>query len=148
MITIKLEGYEQVKEMLQDFPKATERNIIRRALMKAGEPILNDAKAHAPVLSGKLQASFAEGTKLSRWQRKLHRKVNEVEIFVGAGALVQAITQEFGTINHPPHPFMRPAWDANSGRALTIFRNELTVEIDKAAARAARKAARIAAKMK
>lgn len=144
----KVEGLKEFEEAMEEFSKATTANIIRRAFIKAAQPMLSDAQAHAPKLTGKLQLSFAAGTKLSKRQKKLHKKESDVEIFVGAGALVQAVTQEFGTINHPPHPFMRPAFDANGRGALSIFTDEMGKEIDKAAARAARKVARIAAKMK
>lgn len=54
--------------------------------------------------------------------------------------------QEFGTKNHPPHPFMRPAFDAEGGAALEIIKRELGGEIAKAVARKAKRDARIAAK--
>ncbi|RYE43612.1 MAG: HK97 gp10 family phage protein [Hyphomicrobiales bacterium] len=71
------------------------------------------------------------------------------EVFVGPAAgskraAIKAIAQEFGSVNHPPHPYMRPAWDAKSGEALDTITREMGGEIDKAAARAARRAARIA----
>lgn len=137
---IRVEGLKELNEALQEFSKATERNIVRRALLKAGEPIMHAAASRAPRLRGSLQASVTEGTKLSRRQKALNRQVSGVEVFVGPGALVQAITQEFGTVNHPPQPFMRPAWDENSRRALDVFKLAMTVEIDKAAKRAAKKA--------
>jgi HK97 gp10 family phage protein len=139
-VTIKVEGLKELDEALREFSKATERNIIRRSLLAAGEPIRDAAAARAPRLRGALAASIGEGTKLSRRQKGLHRAESGVEVFVGAGSLAQAITQEFGTVNHPPQPFMRPAWDENKGRALSIFKDKMTDEIDKAAKRAARKA--------
>lgn len=46
--------------------------------------------------------------------------------------------QEFGTVNHPPHPYMRPAWDAEQGVALDIIRRELGNEIIQTARRIGR----------
>ena len=66
-------------------------------------------------------------------------------MLVEAGPEPQAVTQEFGTVNHPPHPFMRPAWLANKTRALDTMKKELWEEIQKAAARLARKAAKAGA---
>lgn len=45
-----------------------------------------------------------------------------------------------------PQPFMRPAWDEKKDEVLELIRTELGDEITKAAARLAKKAARLAAK--
>lgn len=137
---VKVHGLKELDDALREFSKATERNIVRRALLKAGEPIVDTAASRAPRLRGHLQTSIGEGTKLSRRQKSLHRAKAGVEVFVGAGALVQAITQEFGTVSHPPQPFMRPAWDENKYRALERFKGAMSEEIDKAVKRAQRKA--------
>lgn len=146
--TFRVEGLKELDEALKELPKATGKNVLRRMLFKAGAPIANAAAAAAPRLRGKLQTSIGAGTKLSKRQKQMHRPESSVEIFVGAGALVQAITQEFGTRNHPPKPFMRPAWDAHHRASLTSMRDDLAEEIEKARARLARKAARIAAQIK
>jgi hypothetical protein len=75
------------------------------------------------------------------------RPANRVEVVVEAGPVRESITQEFGTAINPAHPYMRPAWHGQRDNALKIVKEQLGVEIDKAAARAARKAARIAAKV-
>jgi hypothetical protein len=59
----------------------------------------------------------------------------------------QAIPQEFGTVNHGPQPFIRPAWDEGKMGTLEIIREAFTVQVEKARARNARKVARLAAKM-
>lgn len=142
-VSVRVEGLKELDEALREFSKATERNIIRRALFRAGQPIMDSAASRAPRLRGKLQASIGQGTKLTRRQKGSHRAESGIEVFVGAGALVQAITQEFGTINHSPQPFMRPAWDENKNRSMNIFKEAMTEEIDKAAKRAARKALKV-----
>lgn len=145
--TFRIEGLRELEEALKELPKATGKNALRRALLKAGTPIANSARARAPRLKGALQMSIGTGTKLSRRQAKLHKKESMVEVFVGAGALVQAITQEFGTAKHPAQAFMRPAWDQGRMGALATIRDDLATEIEKARQRLARKAARIAAKI-
>lgn len=143
----KIEGLRELENALKELPKATGRHVLRRTLLKAGQPIAASAASRAPRLRGSLQMSITTGTKLSRRQRSLHKKQSQVEVFVGAGALVQAITQEFGTRNHPPQPFMRPAWDTGQARALASIRDDLAAEIEKARQRLARKAARVSAKI-
>lgn len=44
--------------------------------------------------------------------------------------------QEFGTVKHGPHAFMRPAFEEKKGEALTIIARDMKVEIDKSVARA------------
>lgn len=144
----KIEGLRELEQALAELPKATGKNVLKRTLLKAGAPIASMAASLAPHLKGKLRQSFGTGTKLSRRQRSQHKQESSVEVFAGAGPLVQAITQEFGTRNHPPQPFMRPAWDANKRPALESIKDDLRDEIEKARARLARKAAREIAKMR
>jgi len=53
--------------------------------------------------------------------------------------------QEFGTVHNGPHPFLRPAWDAEKDKVLAGLKDDLWAEIEKAAKRIARKAAKAAA---
>jgi HK97 gp10 family phage protein len=143
---IRIEGLAETQEALTALSRSTQKNVVLRALLKAGEPIEEAAAAGAPHLSGALQRSVTTGTKLSRRQRSEHRKESEVEVFVGAGALAQAHLQEFGTFNNPAQPFLRPAWDGNKDEALDIFTKELKAEIDKSVKQAEAKAKRIMAR--
>lgn len=145
---MKVEGLKELDEALTELPKATARNVLKRTLMRAGEPIRAAAEMLAPVLKGTLKISIAVGTKLSARQKKLHQKQSDVEVFVGAGPLPQAHLQEFGNANQPPQRFLTPAWEANKMNALEIVKSDLALEIEKARERLARKAARLAAKMK
>lgn len=144
--TFKIEGISETVEALQELPKATGKNVQKRALLKAGQVIANDAAANARRLSGALQRSYGVSDKLSRRQKSQHKKGSSVEVFAGPGALVQAITEEFGTAHSAANPTMRPAWDKNKRSALKNIGKDLWEEIDKARARLARKATRLAAK--
>ena len=66
-------------------------------------------------------------------------------MFVGAGPLPSAWTQEFGTRHHSAQPFMRPAFDQDHLSLLDRLKVELWADIQKAIARAERRAARLAA---
>ena len=143
-VTFKLEGLSELADGLDELPKATSTNVVKRALLKAADPIAEYAKRLAPRLTGALQLSISPGTTLSRRQKSLYHKESQVEIFVGPGALVQAITQEFGTVSQPPQSFMRPAWDAEKMHALNLIKIELADEIEKARVRIARKTAALA----
>lgn len=143
---IKVEGLSELLDGLEELSKATAKNVMRRALNKAADPIQQAAERNAPVLTGALQRSIIVSDKLSRRQRSLYQKSSKIEVFVGPGALAQATMQEFGTTNNRPQPFLRPAWMENWRKALSLISEELANEIEKARQRAARKAARLLAK--
>jgi HK97 gp10 family phage protein len=50
--------------------------------------------------------------------------------------------QEFGTRNHAPDPFMRPAWESEAKATVDRIAPMLRAEIDRAVARAAKRAAK------
>jgi HK97 gp10 family phage protein len=148
-VTVKLEGFEGFERNLAQLEKlATRRSVARRALKKAAQPMADLAQSLAPRGdTNTLAPSVMVGTKLSKRQAAQHRKMfrNDraaVEMFVGAGPLSSAHTQEFGTVHHAPQPFMRPAWDQDHKALLQRLGQLMAAEIDKAVTRAARRAAR------
>ena len=145
-VRFKLEGLKELEQALGELPRATQRNVLRRVLEDAGEPIARAARSRAPRDVGNLVESIDVSQRLTRRQKARHQKVAGVEMHVGAGANPQSITQEFGTFKEPAQPFMRPAWDGEKHGAMNLIYNSLWGEIEAAAARAARKAARLARK--
>lgn len=146
-VRVKVEGLRELDRALAELPKATGKNVLRRVLRKAATPMADSMRAKAPVDEGALRASIGVGTKLTRRQASQHRKMFKsdkasVELFVGAGGLPQAITQEFGTFKEPPQAFARPAWDAHRYQVLDVVAADLGEEIAKAAKRVARKLAK------
>lgn len=149
--TVHVEGLRELERALELLPRSTGKAALRRVLKKAAQPVADAAASNAPVDEGALRDSIGVGTKLTRRQRGVHRKMFKddkasVEMFVGAGGLPQAITQEFGTVDHSPQPFMRPAWDVEKNGVLESIKDDLWAEIQKAAHRHARKMARLAGK--
>lgn len=147
MITARLEGLEQTVANLDDLPKATRRNTLKRVLTRAGEPVAHDAAQTAPHRTGRLAFSIVVSDKLTRRQRRVTPKEYEAEIYIGPaggnGALNYASFDEFGTIDTPAQPFMRPAWESNRGIVLGLIHSGLQAEVQRAADRAARKVARL-----
>ena len=147
--TMRLEGFEGFERNLANLQRlATRRAVARRALIKAAKPMAEIAQGMAPVGdTNTLAPSIMVGTRLSKRQASLHRKMflNDraaVEVFIGAGPLSSAHTQEFGTTHHAPQPFMRPAWDQDHKALLQRLGELMAKEIDKAITRQARRAAR------
>jgi HK97 gp10 family phage protein len=146
--TVSVDGLKELDIALGELPKATAKGVLRRVLRMAAQPVANDYASSVRVDQGELRDSAGVGTKLTRRQQSAHRKMfrndkASVEMFVGAGGLAQAITEEFGTIDQSPHPALRPAWDSNKDAVLNTIKTELGAEITKAAARLARKQARL-----
>lgn len=154
--TVRIDGLKELDNALGELPKATARNTLRRVLMRIAEPMAENMRSLAPDAPRSsprrdLKRSIGAGIKLSRRQAGLHRKATKddrtfAEVFVGAGALPHPHLQEFGTPQHGPQPFVRPVWDAWRNRIIPMIKPALWEEIDKAAKRLARKAARAAAK--
>lgn len=143
--TYRIDGLKELDEALRELPKATGKNVLKRALTTAAAPVEAEAKRLVPVKSGKLRDSISIGPRLSKRQRGLNTPGSPVEIFVGASALPHAHLQEFGTVKMRPRPFLRPAWDANKMKVLESIKGDLWQEIEKAAKRLAKKAAKLAA---
>ena len=152
-VTVRVDGLRELEKALSDLPKATGKNVLRRVLKKRAQPVADAMRATAPddpaTGGNDLKSSIGVSTKLSPRQRGLHRKFGgkaAVEMFVGAGPVPHAHLQEFGTVNHSPQPFARPAWDSGKGPLLEGLKDDIWAEIATAAARLAKKQARLAAK--
>lgn len=150
MTQFKIEGLRDVEQAFKQLENVNQRKAsARRAMKKAAQPIADDAQKLAPREFGTLGESIKVGTVLSKRQRGIHRKMFRddraaVEMFVGAGPLSSAHAQEFGTENHAPQPFMRPALDSNVTGYLETLGSEMWADLRKAVARAERKAAKLA----
>lgn len=143
-VTIKIEGLRELDAALGNLPKAAAKGVLKRVLIEAGEPIARTARGLAPREELHLYESIDVGTKLSRRQAGLHKQQGGKafqEVFVGTNDPA-GVQQEFGNSRHGPQPFMRPAWDSKKGETLEYIANALWGEIEKTAARVAKRAAR------
>lgn len=143
---VRVEGLDDLQYALRELPDATAKNVLRRVARKVLQPIADAAAAKAPVRSGALVGSIIVSPRLSRRQRSKFQPVdpNDVVMFVGPGALPQSHHMEFGTVEVTPRPYLRPAWGAGKQQVLESIKEELWTEIEKAAKRLAKKAAKAA----
>lgn len=139
---VKVEGLKELEQALMALGRVAARNVARRTLMKAAQPIADDAAQRAPEETGSLVKSVAASTRNPR----RHKKESPVEVHVGPGRSPRAHLQEFGSRHHGPQPFLRPAWQAGKDDALASIAADLSDEIAKATKRQANKAARLARK--
>lgn len=137
MLRMRVEGLKELERNLHALPRSVTKRVVRHALRKGGEPIIEAARARAPVRTGALRDSIGGSYRLSKRQKRLHRKASAEEYFVGAGGkgARHAHLQEFGTVHHGPQPFLRPAFMAEQGEALRIVADELGKAVMRAAKR-------------
>lgn len=62
--SVSISGFRELEKALGQLPKATGRNVLRRTLIKAGEPIAEEARRLAPVESGDLRDSIQVSTRV------------------------------------------------------------------------------------
>lgn len=154
--TVHIEGLREVDAALGELGKVLGRNVMRRVAVKRLQPMAEDARSMAPddpnTGGNDLKTSIAVSTRLGKRQGKLNRRSkSEVEAHMGPagpGGNVppQGVQQEFGNQNHGPQAFMRPAFDRGKDELIDGIGADFWAEIEKAAARKAKKAARLAAK--
>lgn len=150
--TMRIDGLRELDAALGELPKAAAKAVLRRVGIKALQPMAETARSLAPddptTQGNDLKASITVGTKLNKRQSALARKDEGkafVTVYMGTND-VAGIPQEFGTVNHGPQPFMRPAFDQHAEGAIKIVADELGPEITKTAARLAKRAAAKAAR--
>lgn len=165
-VTFKTSGLKELDAALAEFKKSTAAGVVRRALVRSLEPMAEVSRQKAPkspdpqlapsikVTTKKppghrSKAAFAaakraglSNAEAGAMQRAFNRDNPGafVEAFVAPDRLAQAWPQEIGTKNHPPHPYMRPGFEIEAEPTIGRLADEMRIEIDKANARARRKA--------
>lgn len=167
---VAFSGFRETDRALAQFSKATARATLYRVLLPAAKMMDEAWRADAPRRTGRLAKgggivkanTLARNDAFSQAMREtggdraaagalarvnLRASAGErpfAEYVVGPGRHPEGVQQEFGNVNHPAQPFMRPAWESNKERALTMVAAALGAEISKTAARIAVKAAKAA----
>jgi HK97 gp10 family phage protein len=158
---MKVEGLRELERALAELPKATGKNVLRRTARDALEPMRAAAEGMAPRQFGDLAASIEisdkrtpaakRKTKVVRTSAGFRSARSEgVEMAMGptkdSDVLNYATFQEFGTVNMPPQPFMRPAWDAEAKPTVERVKDSLWGHVSRAATKRAKKLAKAGAK--
>ncbi|MEO6012737.1 MAG: hypothetical protein ABIQ30_04015 [Devosia sp.] len=145
-VTIKITGLQEIDRALADLgTKALARGVLTRVGKKRLQPIADKANSLAPddpATPGGLSTSFTVGTKLTPRQQGLAKKAGKdfVEVYAGT-ADPAGVQMEFGNVNHGPQPSLRPAWEEGKEAVLSGIGADLWSEIEKTAARKAKRAA-------
>jgi HK97 gp10 family phage protein len=126
-------GADGLMRNLNALPAAVNRRVQVAALRKGAEPIRSMAESlaprsdTAPHLADHIIVQVPSGAKA-----ETEGLFDTVAVFIGpAIRFFYGYFLEFGTAFHPAQPFMRPAFDSQSGRSLNIIRAELWAAIRK-----------------
>lgn len=161
---IKVEGLKQLDQALGALrTKALAKGVVRRALLEAATPMHRMAQDMAPgrknptsVIKfgpkgarqirqpGTTKALVQLSDKLTKRQAAKQRKSGKdfSEVYVGTRDAV-AHFEEFGSANQAAQPFMRPAYEAEKVPTIERFTDALATELEKTAAREAKRAVKI-----
>lgn len=133
------------------------RDTLSRALVNAGQPAVSTARALVRKDTHRTEVGIGISTTLSRRQKRGGYKntKNKVHVFLGAKPKGPAVLIEFGTGPRyhksgkfvgvmPAFPFMRPAWEEHKHQILDDFSAELWTQIEKSAARLAKRSLKAA----
>lgn len=155
-MSIRVEGLAQLEQALfQLGSTSTARRVGQRALLVAAEPMVTAIKAFAPRDKGML----AESVKAQASTK--NRSADTAEVVIGIDQSVQppvvlprkrgkgqyrdpgvlgvSVLQEFGDSRMAANPFFRPGFAATAEQVILLTGRTLGPEIEKSAARMARR---------
>jgi hypothetical protein len=161
----EVQGLADLERALGELPKTTGKAVLRRVARKALEPFIARVRQLAPVddpantperAPGRYRDSWIIGSRLNRRQASIAKKEGKssVEVHAGSTAGSVGIALEFGTTDRiqsstgretgrvAAQPHARPAWDATQIEALATVKEMLGPEIEKSAARLAKRRGR------
>lgn len=137
---VKIDGLKEVEEALQDAGPTLARKALRKALKEAAAPLVEAARANAPVLKegtpqrrpGELRDSIGVVVKTSPKNGSATAQIGPLYDGKSEGDSpgVYGMWVEFGSIHNPkPNPYMRRAFDGVSKEALDKFTEVLKAAI-------------------
>jgi HK97 gp10 family phage protein len=150
-LTVHVDGLDGILEALEEISKiATEKNIVRRALIDAAEPIRATWAELAPYDATDIGLHLRDSVVVSEKTVSKDKDVGPpggVTVYVGPAANLprhHGIFMEFGTFKDIAQPSGRPAYDAKKYESLNLIGFFMWVQIDATAQRLSRRAARLA----
>lgn len=130
--SMHIHGGKELAARLRALPEAYTRKVVLEALEESGEPMRARMSQLAPREPG--HPDLADNIAISvanrlgdvggeRWQA---RHDEEHAVAVGPTKdFFYGLFQEYGTVHHAAQPFMRPAFDSEAPKAVTILSQEL-----------------------
>lgn len=152
--TGKVDGLSELNATLAEMKKGLARGALTRIAVNALKdefvPVASALAPDDPATSGAdLKARIFAGaaSKFNKRQKRLHKKRDDRAFGEGfAGTADPAgVAQEFGTVNHGPQSFMRPAFEKTQQAIFDHVAKNAWPEVEKTAKRAAARLAKKAA---
>jgi HK97 gp10 family phage protein len=129
-MSVRFEGGKELAAALAGLKTRVSKRIVKEALMEAAEPMRKSMSTMAPRAPGAPDIADNIVISAGRGGKDAFGDEKAATVNVGpAKGFVYGYFQEYGTKRHAAQPFMRPAFDANTGRALSILSASLWREL-------------------
>jgi HK97 gp10 family phage protein len=120
-------GVEDATRAIRALGELASAAVIESALRQVGEPIRDEMRAAAPVLTGRTAKDISLSTAVEGPEVVL--RIGPRRRKGGRAYLVRFI--EFGTAHQPARPFMRPVWEEHRPRIAKDFTAALRPAYDR-----------------
>jgi HK97 gp10 family phage protein len=130
----EITGLKELDAALKQLPRGVRNRMIRNGMKEAAQPVLDLAKAYAPVDTGKLRDKMRiYSARLGRKQRKVSTGATISWPKGKTSPAKYAAINEFGGNNRPARPFLRPAAAAAKPMVKQKFKQIMTRLVAEAA---------------
>ena len=142
-VTIKVEGLRELGQQFARLSDDMQKKVARSATNAAAQVVKKLAKQKAPVSGPEVTPEIPPGhlkkniiVKRSRLRNSNLTSEHRVTVKGKSGEAISpyrvGVFQEYGTVQHGPQAFMRPALDQGKSQAIEAMRKKIKERIDKA----------------
>ncbi len=142
-VTIKVEGLKELGQMFERLSDDMQKKVARSATNAAAQVVKKIAIRKAPVSDPSVTPNIPPGNlkkniivKRSRLRNSNLTSEHRVTVRGKAAGVISpyrvGVFQEYGTVQHGPQPFMRPAIDQGASQAIEAMKKKIKERIDKA----------------
>ena len=141
-ISLDFSGLEEISRDLELLSRAENNKVLRDATRAGAEVLKEEVIARAPVRTGKLKKNVVVVTQKSRRRGEISSGVHIRGVNPRTGNSDNTMKAsnprnafywrfvEMGTVNMPPHPFVRPAFDTREELAAQVAMKRMNQAID------------------
>lgn len=142
--SLDFSGLNDIAKDLEALSRAENNKVLRDATRAGAEVLKEEVIARAPVRTGKLKKNVVVITQRSRRRGEIssgihirgrNMRTGNSDNTMKANNPKNAFYWRFvemGTVNMPPHPFIRPAFDVRQEQATAVAMRRMNQAIDEA----------------
>ncbi|AFM76104.1 MULTISPECIES: HK97-gp10 family putative phage morphogenesis protein [Enterobacteriaceae] len=142
--SLDFSGLNDIAKDLEALSRAENNKVLRDATRAGAEVLKEEVIARAPVRTGKLKKNVVVVTQKSRRRGEISSGVHIRGVNPRTGNSDNTMKAnnprnafywrfvEMGTVNMPPHPFIRPAFDVRQEQATEVAIRRMNQAIDEA----------------